>query len=170
MIRSEKLNDILQKAYKSNSQFSYSDQFLEKILKQFLNSTTTAKPHQFDLNNKNSNNYNYMIDTPSLINNNPYLFTSQSAAAFPVQQRFSPPPAVSEGETSIASTSLSTAETYSHISCSKLEDGEFVRDPFDCGVFYTCFMGKPSKRSKCDDGLAFDESIKVCNWKSQVNC
>ena len=53
--------------------------------------------------------------------------------------------------------------------CERLEDGEFVRDPNDCASFFTCFMGKVSKKTTCDSGLAFDYKLKVCNWKSQVN-
>lgn len=54
--------------------------------------------------------------------------------------------------------------------CEMLEDGEFVRDPVDCGSFYTCFRGKVSKKTTCDKGLFFDNRLKVCNWKSQVLC
>ncbi len=54
-------------------------------------------------------------------------------------------------------------------SCGKLADGEFVRDPLDCTSFYTCFMGKMSEKTTCADGLAFDETIRVCNWRSSVS-
>lgn len=155
--RSDKLNDILQKAYKS-SQFNYNDQFLDKILKQFLTST----PSNSDIDKSfkfKSDNFNY-----GLSNTERYFatFTRPSAAPFP---RLSPTTA-----TAATAAQQSTLVTFPNISCDKLEDGEFVRDPYDCAVFYTCFMGKASKRSKCEDGLSFDNSIKVCNWKSQVTC
>lgn len=100
------------------------------------------------------------------------------AAVYMAPQRFTPmaimpTTTTSSTQSSVTSTNVeesSAAASYSHISCANLGDGEFVRDPLDCGVFYTCFMGKPSKRSKCDAGLAFDSSIKVCNWKAQVEC
>lgn len=54
--------------------------------------------------------------------------------------------------------------------CENLSDGEFVRDPADCAAFYTCFMGRLTKKQTCNPGLAFDKKLKVCNWKSEVNC
>ena len=54
--------------------------------------------------------------------------------------------------------------------CENLSDGEFVRDPTDCAAFYTCFMGRLTKKQTCNPGLAFDKKLKVCNWKSEVNC
>lgn len=54
--------------------------------------------------------------------------------------------------------------------CENLEDGELIRDKNDCGSFFTCFMGKASKRNTCDKGLYFDDRLKVCNWKSEVDC
>lgn len=54
--------------------------------------------------------------------------------------------------------------------CGMAADGEFIRDVNDCASFYTCFMGKPIKKSKCDKGLVFDTKIRVCNWESQVSC
>ncbi len=53
--------------------------------------------------------------------------------------------------------------------CEQFEDGEFVRDPNDCSSFFTCFMGKATKRSTCEPGLAFDIKLKVCNWKENVS-
>jgi hypothetical protein len=187
---------MLQKAYKTSSHLSYTDQFLEKVLKQFLNATTQSPQKSINLAELNKNSYNYklMIDNNVDINTNGNnnkqhfsLFTRPSAVPqvfipasqplpLPQPQRFSPlaqtvsSPATTTSTYSSSSSSSTEIVSYSHISCAQLEDGEFVRDPHDCGVFYTCFMGKPSKRSKCDDGLAFDQSIKVCNWKSQVNC
>lgn len=54
--------------------------------------------------------------------------------------------------------------------CENLEDGELIRDVNDCSSFFTCFMGKASKRNTCDKGLYFDDRLKVCNWKSEVDC
>ncbi|RNA03844.1 chitotriosidase-1 isoform X1 [Brachionus plicatilis] len=54
--------------------------------------------------------------------------------------------------------------------CENLEDGELIRDVKDCASFFTCFMGKASKRNTCNKGLYFDDRLKVCNWKSEVDC
>ena len=32
--------------------------------------------------------------------------------------------------------------------CDNLSDGELVRDPQDCGSFYTCFLGNSTKINK----------------------
>jgi hypothetical protein len=54
--------------------------------------------------------------------------------------------------------------------CADKADGEFIRDAFNCSVFYTCYMGKVRNRTSCDKGLYFDIDIGVCNWKSVVKC
>lgn len=48
-----------------------------------------------------------------------------------------------------------------------------VRDPKHCNVFYQCvFNGKGyvAHKNECGPGLAFDDTIKNCNWTGSVKC
>jgi hypothetical protein len=40
----------------------------------------------------------------------------------------------------------------------------------DCTQFYQCVRGVATALNSCGDGLLFDETIKVCNWKQAVTC
>ncbi|XP_049812473.1 chitinase-3-like protein 1 [Schistocerca nitens] len=49
----------------------------------------------------------------------------------------------------------------------------YVRDPYDCGVFYYCsasFGAYAASRYQCPAGLAFDPRTSICNYRNLVSC
>ncbi len=50
--------------------------------------------------------------------------------------------------------------------CTEQED-QFIRDPFNCSVFYQCDNGYPRKK-ECPSGLCFDISTTLCDFCENV--
>ena len=45
----------------------------------------------------------------------------------------------------------------------------FLKDLYDCTVFYKCNWGTPIK-FKCPDGLHFNKKLDVCDWPLYAGC
>lgn len=45
----------------------------------------------------------------------------------------------------------------------------YLKDRFDCSVFYECDWGTPYK-FKCPGGLHFNKELDICDWPQNVNC
>lgn len=148
----EKLNELIQKFLKSSNANvnAKNELILEKIFKQFFNVTSSSSANNDDRSYKFlSENFKYMSNTEKY-----FALTKPPVNLMPI----------------VKNLKDSNGQSFDNLGCERLEDGEFVRDPYDCGAFFTCFMGRASKKSKCEQGLAFDNRLKVCNWKSQVIC
>ncbi|ENN73516.1 hypothetical protein D910_06803 [Dendroctonus ponderosae] len=48
-------------------------------------------------------------------------------------------------------------------------DPILFEDPDDCGAFYECAYGK-AFQFKCQQGLYYDDSLKRCDYPSEVAC
>ncbi|XP_037881587.1 mucin-2-like [Glossina fuscipes] len=64
---------------------------------------------------------------------------------------------------------ISSASVPHKPNCSLEQNDSYIADPISCSHFYKCSNGQPY-RQRCAPGLYFDESAKICNHISLVNC
>ncbi len=175
--RPEKLNELMILAYQ-NSFYRNNESLLDQLFQQFLTNMTKSKVIDDNINayrqanalNREKlffNTYNYAsTKQPSLMFKNTNLLPLSFGyeylqATLPFQS------STTAKTTTKMQKSILLKNNYG---CENLPDGEFVRDPEDCSSFFTCFMGIATKKSTCNDGLFFDSKLRVCNWKSNVEC
>lgn len=58
------------------------------------------------------------------------------------------------------------------LECPPVNDGEveYVADPRDCSSYFACTSSAAKLRLDCPQGLHFDASLKICNWKEAAGC
>ncbi|XP_075160120.1 uncharacterized protein LOC142233179 [Haematobia irritans] len=64
---------------------------------------------------------------------------------------------------------LSTMFTSKNQICYNVTDGNFIRDPKHCNVYYICYRHQPHTR-QCPGNLYFDPTLRRCNLPELVNC
>ena len=173
--KAENLNQML---FAYQNSVNPNDSLLDQILQQFLTNITRLQAD--DPNNQSNQQLFNQLSPIDAINSQMYrdfekniVYQNKNQL---YQQPIAAPTVMAQEPRTITIKNVYPKPTTRIIkefkliyACQRLEDGEFVRDPNDCASFFTCFMGKVSKKTTCDSGLAFDYKLKVCNWKSQVN-